>query len=551
MQDINLRNDFTIPDRYRLAPINALFEAPLDAVAFIDSLAKRVHETEIGSLLPPLSSYLSIEIGKTAPGKVGFDSLIRKLSEIKKQLGIAYKNTPAVLPKIFEKLTVFDPRPTETIEEEKQKDKESDSLVVQLKKMGEMVDYEKIFSAACKTVNLIENCDYKNLLQKTKKTIPGVEGYVYAYGKADFGEYVIGAEGDNVYRKNFALIIDVGGNDMYTDTKSTLFGISIIIDLKGNDTYQGGNCSLASGYFGIGILFDLEGDDTYQAGSFSLAAGVFGVGLLCDKKGNDKYFGDTFTQGAGGFGIGILKDLEGNDFYNCALYGQGFGNTYGIGILADGSGNDTYFAGGKYLDEIRYLDHFLSLSQGFSIGFRPDLSGGIGLLTDLKGNDNYISDIFGQGCGYWYSLGGLVDFEGNDSYLSYQYSQGAATHLAMGVLIDKAGDDNYISKGVSQGCGHDLSLGLLLDEQGADSYSAFDLSQGAGNANGFGILVDLMGDDNYLVKRKNNTQGYGDFRREYGSLGLLLDLKGIDVFSFGQNQSLWTKGRYGLGLDKE
>jgi len=202
------------------------------------------------------------------------------------------------------------------------------------------------------------------------------------------------------------------------------------------------------------------------------------------------------------------------------------------------------------MDILRYDDHYLTLSQGCAFGYRPDYSGGIGLLVESAGNDLYSSDIFGQGVGYWFCVGAIVDRGGHDCYRSYQYAQGAGIHLAFGLLSDEGGDDYYVSKGVSQGCGHDLSLGLLADFSGNDCYTAVDLSQGAGSANGTGILYDADGVDSYSSKSKVNVSGYGDYRREFGSIGLQIDMKGADFYSArGDNESLWESGRYGLGLD--
>jgi hypothetical protein len=202
------------------------------------------------------------------------------------------------------------------------------------------------------------------------------------------------------------------------------------------------------------------------------------------------------------------------------------------------------------MDILRYDDHYLTLSQGCAFGYRPDYSGGIGLLIESGGNDLYSSDIFGQGVGYWFCAGAILDRAGHDCYRSYQYAQGAGIHLAFGLLSDESGDDYYVSKGVSQGCGHDLSLGLLADFSGNDCYTAVDLSQGAGSANGTGIIYDADGADSYSSKSKVNVSGYGDYRREFGSVGLAIDARGTDFYSArGENGSLWESGRYGLGLD--
>ncbi|NMC44301.1 MAG: hypothetical protein GYA46_10320, partial [candidate division Zixibacteria bacterium] len=200
-----------------------------------------------------------------------------------------------------------------------------------------------------------------------------------------------------------------------------------------------------------------------------------------------------------------------------------------------------------------YADRYFTLSQGFAYGVRPAFSGGVGFITDYAGNDLYVSDIFGQGSGYWWSLGMLCDRSGNDQYVSYQYAQGAGAHMALGILSDEAGDDVYRSHGVSQGCGHDYSCGWLVDRRGNDIYSSYDLSQGAGSANGIGLITDIGGDDGYYVFRKGNTQGYGNPRRDYGSIGVMLDLGGLDRFDGnGSDNRFWrTASKWGGGLDRD
>ncbi|MGB7063501.1 MAG: hypothetical protein WBF13_14285, partial [Candidatus Zixiibacteriota bacterium] len=369
------------------------------------------------------------------------------------------------------------------------------------------------------------------------------------------GEIIIGGFGSSRYTGSPAIIIDLGGDDEYKISVDSTkdFASSVIIDLGGDDVYQAeGDFVLGSGFFGSGILVDLSGDDVYLAGNFSLGSGLFGVGVLVDEQGDDKYFGDTFCQGAGSFGMGFLVDMEGSDQYSGALFVQGFGFVSGLGALIDSSGNDNYFAGGRYKDILRYEDHYISLSQGFAYGLRPMMSGGIGMLFDLSGNDVYTSDIFGQGSSYWFSLGTLMDVEGNDKYVSFQYAQGAGTHLCLGILEDESGNDVYISHGVSQGCGHDLALGMLWDKSGDDNYVSESLSQGAGSANGFGILADESGNDGYYVQVTGNTQGYGNPRRDYGSVGILLDLSGRDGYDGNGADSTWwtTPSKWGVGIDR-
>ncbi len=541
--DIVLRCDYTVRDPYRFAIVDDLLTHPLESVERMQLLHEQFWKESLDEALIPLVDLYGFEVDGQ---ELDFfaclfkaDTLIsRSLVDLEENVG-----------RVFERLIVFEPEPTGSIAEEKAYEQQQDSMVSLLGEYGLTIVYQDLFRAALFILKAADIFSVSQIdLSNNIRRIPGVQGDVLFHEEFDFGKVVVGGHDTNIYSGDFAVIIDLGGDDQYQDNIPGGH-LRLIIDESGNDLYSGGDYSLACGRFGVSLLIDKTGDDVYQAENFSIGAGVFGVGILVDRAGDDRYSGDTFTQGAGGFGIGVLRDESGNDVYEGCLHAQGFASTYGIGVLGDGSGNDLYMIKEKYLDEIRYLDHYLSMSQGFSIGFRPDLSAGIGLLFDRGGNDHYVGDIFAQGASYWYGIGAIVESDGNDNYLAYQYAQASGVHVALGLLIDENGNDNYVAKGVSQGCGHDLSLGLLNDRQGDDTYAAFDLSQGAGNANGIGMLVDEIGDDTYAVKRLDNTQGYGDFRREYGSIGVLIDLLGDDHYTSGDDAILWEKGEHGIGID--
>ena len=221
-----------------------------------------------------------------------------------------------------------------------------------------------------------------------------------------------------------------------------------------------------------------------------------------------------------------------------------------MGVILEHGGNDQYISSSPYQDFLRYDDHFESFCQGASLGYRPVASGGYGIISDYSGNDYYSSDIYGQGTAYWYGLGSIVDVAGNDNYNSFQYAQGSGVHLAFGSLIDKDGNDNYVSHGVSQGCGHDIAFGGLYDVRGEDNYVVESLSLGGGNANAVSLFIDAGGNDGYIA-RHENTLGYSDLRRQYGMVGIFLDLDGDDFYgtSRGGNDSLWLGSTYGVGLD--
>ncbi len=371
-----------------------------------------------------------------------------------------------------------------------------------------------------------------------------------------YGQIAIGTYGNDFYEGNFLLILDPGGNDLYSipggKKNALLYPVQCIVDISGNDIYRGGDHTLGSGYFGIGILQDWSGDDVYAGGDFSLGAGVFGVGMLHDKSGMDSYTSKTNAQGMGFFGIGILQDIQGNDHYAVHAHGQAFAGTRGVGILSDHSGNDSYVCASPFQDFLRYDDHFESFAQGAALGYRPIASGGLALLIEHAGNDVYVADIYGQGTGYWYGFGGLIDAHGSDMYKAHQYAQGSGVHLAQGLLWDISGDDSYTSHGVSQGCGHDIATGLLLDESGNDAYTVESLSLGAGNANAISLFTDLEGDDSYIARNASNTMGYSDFRRNYGMIGIFADAGGKDLYgNQSRNNSMQKRSTFGVFMDAE
>ncbi|MEO8513458.1 MAG: hypothetical protein ABI543_07865, partial [Ignavibacteria bacterium] len=418
--------------------------------------------------------------------------------------------------------------------------------------------YNEIFNIY-NTIYYLKNIlpDLENIQNKY------VQGDFYYYSDEDGIRIAIGGPGKNIYTGKFDFIIDLGGDDIYNIDRPPLGkggqggvldggGCQCIIDLAGNDYYTtSSDFALAGGLFSSSFIFDKEGDDFYESkGSGNLGAAIGGLGLLYDEKGNDTYKGISFSIGAGCFGVGLLVDREGNDFYIANSYSQGFGMTEGVGAIIDNKGNDSYLVDSRSVDIGRYNDHYVSMCQGYGLGLRPFYAGGIGLIIEGEGNDIYNTDIFGQGGAYWYSLGAIVDKSGHDKYNSYQYGQGAGIHLAVGLLKDYDGWDFYQSDGVSQGCGHDFGFGMLWDVKGNDNYSAYSLSQGAGNADGIGILIDESGTDGYLNKYPSNTRGYGNQRREYGSIGVFLDASGTDYYSQpGYDSTFINSSNWGVFTD--
>ncbi|MEO0079621.1 MAG: hypothetical protein ABIK44_02975 [candidate division WOR-3 bacterium] len=390
------------------------------------------------------------------------------------------------------------------------------------------------------------------------KTVEQVTGGVHFFTETEWGDVIVGSGEENIYKRDASLLIELGGNDQYQNRAAGAIGIlshpfSVVIDLGGDDTYFADRLfSQGAALFGAGVLIDCAGDDVYRSNHYCQGAAIFGTGLLWDCSGRDIYEAGFYGQGAGHYGVGLLLDNEGNDSYRSFCYCQGFASTWGYGLLAEMAGNDIYYAGGRYLHEPLLPREYRSFSQGFAIGQRPDAAGGIGFLCDRSGNDFYDSEVFAQGTSYWYSLGMLWDGSGFDHYSAQQYSQGAGIHLSVGVLIDEEGNDSYFSRlGPSQGEGHDLSVGVLIDRKGDDGYYASG-GQGIGLTNSVGLFLDCDGNDWFMASESLICQGSSNWARGFGGIGIFLDLAGRDQYparNIAQDQSRWTKGTYGSGID--
>jgi HEAT repeat protein len=373
------------------------------------------------------------------------------------------------------------------------------------------------------------------------------------------GRIVIGGYGQNHYEDDYALIIDLGGDDYYSGRPATGIStlhnpFSVIIDLSGDDMYRSNRvCAIGAGVLGCGVLVDLQGNDIYRGSHNSIGAALLGAGSVIDCAGNDLYEAGYFCEGAGFVGIGTLYDGNGDDILRGYCCAQGFGATFGSGTLINIGGDDIYAAGSRYTHQPLLPADHRSFAQGFAMGFRPDAGGGIGLLYDSEGNDFYNAEVYAQGTSYWYSLGMLIDQKGNDYYCAAEYAQGAGIHLSIGMLMDSAGNDHYFSRhGPSQGEGHDLAVGILIDLHGDDSYVVSG-GQGVGLNNSFGLFVDAEGNDIYVTSEQIG-QGSATVARGFGGIGAFIDLGGQDVYPgrrHGADENVWQDGDYGIGIDQE
>lgn len=376
----------------------------------------------------------------------------------------------------------------------------------------------------------------------------GCEGDARAWS----GGTILGGPGKSEYRASTALVIDLGGNDIYEPTpEAATAPVSVVLDLEGNDRYARAACTIG----GIALVLDRSGKDTYTGGRFSTAATAFGCALLVDLRGDDVYEAEDFAQGYALCGVALLCDAEGNDRFDAFAYAQGASNGPGLAALVDGSGDDRYFADGHWPDV--YGDSgpesFHGASQGYSSGIRPALPGGLAACIDLgDGADSYQSGNFSQGGGYYFSFGLLFDGGGDDENRGYRYSQGFGVHQAVGMRWDAGGDDRYATRSVaSLGMGWDEGVGWFADDSGDDVYESGGLALGGAAQTAIAVCVDGGGDDRYVSAGAVDCQGGSGGSEYHGlpALGVLVDLgAGKDSYSREGRADALELGSAGCGL---
>ena len=565
-------------DTFKLKIVDYLLDNPLELPSYVEETVNTAKDNSIKDIVEFLTQQLDIEIDKTyefhpSDSKKPEDIIVNALDQAEPYLKRFYSKLDTLelhdLIMSAPNLWCGEDDPEDialkgnwqqefNVYADTSRSVDKDRLLDILKKL----DRSSLHSAGMIFLTLMEELNIENFENyeiNNYENIEGAEGEILHYVKTKYGELIIGGKGENVYSRDFAFIIDLGGDDTYRCRAGGALGTlgdsySFVIDLDGNDIYfnEERSVSMGSGFLGIGILYDLSGNDVYRATHYSLGSGICGIGILIDSEGEDDYRGGCFTQGSGHYGIGILRDIgEGDDRYLAKLWAQGFGSTFGYGLLHDTGGDDTYRTGGEYLHAPLLPNDYQSFSHGFGMGWRPRAGGGIGVLYDENGNDFYDGEVFCEGSSYWYSLGILVDGGGNDSYNAAQYAQGAGIHLSVGALWEQGGDDQYHSRnGVVGGTAHDLSVAMLVDENGDDNYI---VSGGYGTSltNSFALFIDKLGNDMYSTW-EDHSFGSVRWARGFAGCGIFMDLEGRDRYSrntLAKDGGLWTHNGWGIGID--
>lgn len=204
--------------------------------------------------------------------------------------------------------------------------------------------------------------------------------------------------------KDYAVLIDLGGNDTYQNrvggsAPSSPGVASLVLDLGGNDQYWTPAGSLGSN----GILIDFAGDDHYASDGKSMGYATpidprrLALGLLLDLRGNDHYESN-------GIGMGAVDDAIAPSHV--------IGQQVTLGILLDVEGDDTYSGP----------------TQGYARAGARMPSTGLGLFVDLQGNDAYAP----------------VGEQGRTTNARQTLADGAFAQLVAGGFFDGNGWDSYL-----------------------------------------------------------------------------------------------------------
>jgi hypothetical protein len=393
--------------------------------------------------------------------------------------------------------------------------------VYQLIDLASRVDRGKLVAAATRLSALLDPTYLQGLRRDFAAQKPGI----ILERDTPFGPIVFAGAGETWFQQPAAIIVDLGGDDFYTQPVRRPF--SVIIDLAGNDRHQATfERAQACGLRGVSLLYDAAGDDTYIARRWAQCAAALGVGVLWDRAGDDVYRAADYSQGAAFCGVGLLIDDHGCDRYEALRYAQALGLPGGFGALLERGGNDCYYCSGRDLTAYATPGVFAGWGQGCGVGFRNLASGGIALLLEEGGDDVYEGGNFAQGGGYYFGWGCLVDRSGDDRYFGSRYAQAFAAHQALGYLEDQGGNDRYVARrSVGQACAWDQSIAFLIERAGDDVYSGGGFGLAASAHNGFAVLVDRAGTDHYR-QHAGQARAHPNDYHGGSSLSLLLDLGG-------------------------
>ena len=392
----------------------------------------------------------------------------------------------------------------------------------------------------------------------------------------------VGGPGANTYDSDRALLVDLGGDDVYTNSAGGAdlgLPVSVNIDLGGNDTYAttAGHRKFAqgSGFLGVGILLDALGNDTYVVESRDEDAvpgldvqgfGVTGVGVLADLAGDDSYRATNRTwvpsrtpagavamaQGVAGEGVGLLLDGGGNDSYlveNRPVPREVGGElnlgepiALGPGTAGPGAAAIWFDAGGTDRVEIAASNEPVAADEERPVvmdaptveGFGwTNLAGGAGLSLSGPGPTTRIL---------------RAESTGPLAFSPNVYGFGWASIGSLAATSDAGGDDVYIQEGISTAVvTRTIEDGCACTRVEATAGAQTPIVQGMGWAQlgGTGLVHDAGGNDRYVLRSSSTASSVARDDRSEPDAGVPLEEQAPDASASAG--SGWVHGQ-GFGV---
>ncbi|RMH05156.1 MAG: hypothetical protein D6702_01175 [Planctomycetota bacterium] len=390
---------------------------------------------------------------------------------------------------------------------------------LRLIRLGERVDRAALLAAAAALAPLADPDWLDGLALDLERAGLDLHRPVVLRRETGWGTIAVAGTGDDRHRdEDYAVLIDLGGDDFYADNQGAtvnedgraVFAVAALVDRSGDDAYEATHDGAqGAAVLGAALLADLAGNDRYRARRWAQGSALIGAAVLLDAGGDDDYRADLLAQGCAAWGAGLLLDRAGDDSYQARRYGQAVGLPGAVGALADAAGDDRYYAKGRDKSGYGTRGVWEGWSQGCGVGFRGNASGGLGLLLDEGGADEYEAGNFAQGGGYYFGLGALEDRgRGDDLYLGSRYNQGFAAHQAVGWFRDAGGDDTYRTRNaVASGLAWDECVTMFVEEGGDDTYDGGGFSLGASAHNSISVFWERRGADRYLRGRPGAAGG--------------------------------------------
>ncbi len=301
-----------------------------------------------------------------------------------------------------------------------------------------------------------------------------------------YGKIALGGTGNDHYKGDFALIVDLGGDDVYdieinSKNDAIRYPLRLIVDFMGNDKYRSGSYGLASGYFGVGLILDLAGNDSYEGGDFSLGCGIFGLGGIIDYSGNDTYKSHSFSQASSVIGMGFLIDYSGNDSYTASHFSQSFAGPKSFSFLHDKAGNDRYIIKTKRTQ--------MSFSQAVSVGLDDLWGGGIAVLIDEAGIDTFSSTNVTQSFAIGHGFTALINYGSNATYTADNYAQSVSIGNSHSILADFSTESIFRANSFSQAFSDKFAFSGIS----AINNAILNSNNKFNNSSGLGIIINNTG----------------------------------------------------------